>query len=152
MSHPMQRASRVRQTFYEELMEVIMRLQKDFLNFHSRFDFGELSKLHLGILGVLKKYERLPVSTVAEKMYTSKPQMTLLLDKLESRELVKRGDDLSDRRVTMVTLTPAGRITLEKGLASAHREVTERLETLSDRELEEFGSALRTLQKIMAKL
>jgi DNA-binding MarR family transcriptional regulator len=147
-----QRGSRVRQSLYEEMMQIIMRLQKDFLNFHAQFDFGELSKLHLGILGVLKKYEQLPSSVVAEKMYTSKPQMTVLLDRLESLALIRRGDDPNDRRITTVKMTPAGRSALEKGLAAAHREVTTRLEKLSDRELEEFGAALRTLQNVMAKL
>jgi DNA-binding MarR family transcriptional regulator len=143
---------RVREPFCESLMSTIGQLQKEFMRFHASFEFGELSRLHVGILGVLSRNGELPVSTIGEKIHTSKPQMTLLLDKLESLELVSRGADPSDRRVTTVAMTDKGREVLLEALAVLQRDVNAQLEALSDQELEDFMNALGTIQKVLAKL
>jgi MarR family transcriptional regulator, 2-MHQ and catechol-resistance regulon repressor len=137
---------------YEELMGLIMVLQKDFLKIHTRFDFGELSRMHLGVLGVLRKNGEMSVSAIGEKLYTSRPQMTALLDRMEDLGLVRRGADPADRRVTTVTMTDAGRQVLEKALGAAHADISHRLAMLSERDLKEFGDALRTLQRVLAQL
>jgi DNA-binding MarR family transcriptional regulator len=143
---------RVRRGLYGELLDVIIVLQKDFLHFHHRFAFGELSRLHMGVLGVLSRHEELPLSVVADKLYTARPQMTVLIDRLESLGLVLRKADAADRRVTTVGLTEAGRKALEEGVDAAHREIASRLSTLTDREMEAFGSALKTIQKLLSKV
>ncbi len=146
------RAVRKRSTSYEQILSVVMALQRDFLKFHARFEFGELSRLHMGVLGVLNKHGQLPVSAIAGKLFVSKPQMTVILDRLEEQRLVRRGADPSDRRVTAVSLTDAGRACLEAGMVTAHRSMTQRLSILTDDELAEFSGALGVMQKILAKL
>jgi DNA-binding MarR family transcriptional regulator len=143
---------RVRAGIYEELLGVIIVLQKDFMSFHCRFDFGELSRLHMGILGVLSRYGPMPASALAERMHTARPQMTGLLDRLQAVGLVERTADPGDRRVTTIAMTPAGQGALAQGLELAHRELASRLGKLADRELDEFSAALRTLQKVLGRL
>jgi DNA-binding MarR family transcriptional regulator len=143
---------RVREPFCESLMSTIGQLQKEFMRFHAQFEFGGLSRLHIGILGVLSRNGELPVSAIGEKIHTSKPQMTLLLDKLESLDLVRRSDNASDRRVTTVGMTDKGRGVLAEALGVLRRDVNAQLEVLSDRELEEFTEALGVIRKVLAKL
>ncbi len=146
------KAGRKRRNFYEEIMNVVMTLQRDLLKFHARFEFGELSRLHMGVLSVLRKNGEMPVSAIAAKLRVSKPQMTVILDRLEELRLVRRGADASDRRVTTVGITDTGRVSLEAAMVTAHRAMTQRLSILNDEELVEFGDALRVMQKILAKL
>jgi DNA-binding MarR family transcriptional regulator len=146
------RAVRKRSASYEQILSVVMALQRDFLKFHARFEFGELSRLHMGVLGTIIKHGRLPVSAIAGKLHVSKPQMTVILDRLEALRLVRRGADALDRRVTSVSVTEAGRACLEAGMAAAHRSMTERLSILTDEELDEFGGALHVMQRILGKL
>jgi DNA-binding MarR family transcriptional regulator len=148
----MPRGSSEGRAFSEGLMEAVMHLQKEVLRFHARFDFGELSRLHLGALGILRREGPLPVSELAARLYTSRPQMTALVDRLVERGLVERGADPADRRVTTVALTAGGREVLQKGVATAHPEVSQRLAGLTDGEREELASAVATLQRILAKL
>ena len=146
------RAARRRGSYYEQIMNVVLTLQRDFLKFHARFEFGELTRLHMGTLGVLRRYEELPVSTIAEKLFVSRPQMTVILDRLEELRLVRRGTKAGDRRVTTVTMTESGRVTLEAAMVAAHRSLADKLSNLSDEELTEFGDALAVMEKILAKL
>jgi MarR family transcriptional regulator, organic hydroperoxide resistance regulator len=146
------KAGRKRRNFYEEIMNVVMTLQRDLLKFHARFEFGELSRLHMGVLGVLRKNGEMSVSAIAAKLRVSRPQMTPILDRLEELRLVRRGADASDRRVTTVGITDTGRVSLEAAMVTAHRAMTQRLSILNDEELVEFGDALRVMQKILAKL
>jgi len=145
-------SERVREPFCESLMSTIGQLQREFMRFHAQFEFGELTRLHMGILGVLRRNGDLPVSSIGEKVHVSKPQMTLLLDKLESLDLVSRGTDPGDRRVTTVRLTDRGREALDEALTVFHRNVNAQLAVLTDAELEEFGEALSTIQKVLSKL
>ncbi len=133
-------------------MDVVITLQRDFLKFHARFQFGELTRLHMGTLGVLRRHGELPVSVIASKLYVSRPQMTVLLDRLEELRLVRRGAKAGDRRVTTITMTETGRLALEAAMVSVHRSLAEKLSNLSDEELTEFGDALAVMQKVLAKL
>jgi DNA-binding MarR family transcriptional regulator len=143
---------RVRLSFCEELMATIGRLQREFMRFHAQFEFGELSRLHMGILGVLRRNGEMPVSAIGDLIHTSRPQMTMLLDKLEASGLVSRGADPADRRVTTVSMTPRGQEVLSAALGVFHRDVNVRLEVLTDDELQEFKDALGTIQRVLEKL
>lgn len=138
--------------FSQGLFEAVMRLQREVLRFHARFDFGELSRLHLGALGILSRADSLPVSEVAAKLSMSRPQMTALTGKLVERGLVERGGDPSDRRVITLSLTREGRAVLQKGMDAAHREAAARLAVLSDADRAALAGAVRTLQNILSKL
>ena len=133
-------------------MNVVLTLQRDFLKSHAHFEFGELTRLHVGTLGLLRRYKELQVSAIAERLYVSRPQMTVILDRLEELRLVRRGTRAGDRRVTTVALTEAGRITLEAAMIAAHRSLADKLSNLSDEELAEFGDALAVMERILARL
>jgi DNA-binding MarR family transcriptional regulator len=57
---------------------------------------------------VLKDHGRQTVGGLARLLKIAEPSASLLVDKLVSRELVKRDTDPEDRRRTLVALSPAG--------------------------------------------
>ena len=141
-----------RDTLYDELLEVFIALQRDFLKVHAHTGSGELSRLHLGVLGLLSRNPGLPISVVAARMYVSRPQMTVILDRLEKLGFVRRGGRAGDRRVTVVTATKKGLVSLEKAMEEAHGQMTERLSVLSREEAAEFARALGVLRSLLARL
>ena len=77
---------------------------------------------------------------IAERMVNRDPDLTRLLDRLETRGLVHRARAPEDRRVVVATITPAGRELLNQldgKVAAVHRDqlghlTREQLETLGE--------------------
>jgi DNA-binding MarR family transcriptional regulator len=83
------------------------------------------------------------MSELAASMGTDKPYATLVVDDLESRGLVARTVDPSDRRAKIVAVTDAGRLAAATADAILSRPAPG-LERLSEEEL-------RTLERLVAK-
>ena len=68
-----------------------------------------LSLAKLGVLSFLVEAgEPLTLSQLAARSCCVRSNMTQLMDRLESDGLVRRVDDLTDRRIVRATLTPLG--------------------------------------------
>jgi MarR family 2-MHQ and catechol resistance regulon transcriptional repressor len=55
-----------------------------------------------------------PVNAIGKKVLLTSGSMTTAVDRLESRQLVRRTGDPEDRRARIVALTPAGRRLIQK--------------------------------------
>ena len=64
-----------------------------------------LAPSHGDILAVLYKYEKLTMKEIAEKIHRTKATVTVLVDKLEKENLVKREKSTQDCRSTYIVLT-----------------------------------------------
>lgn len=76
-----------------------------------------------------------PVSRLAALEQVSSPAITKLVGALEASGLVTRERDRGDRRMVLVTATPAGRRLLERGRAARVRAVARLLDGASPSEL-----------------
>jgi DNA-binding MarR family transcriptional regulator len=85
-------------------------------------------------LSVLVFSGPLPVSRLAELEQVSPPAMTKTVTALEAAGLVRRERGTQDRRVVLVTATPAGRALLERGRAARVRVVARLIADLSERD------------------
>ena len=79
----------------------------------------ELKKSCLGssdfrVLEVLQQKGALPVNTIGPKVHLTTGSISVAIDRLEARQLVKRKDDAEDRRVRLVELTAKGRSLIAK--------------------------------------
>lgn len=78
-------------------------------------DFAEvirshgLSVLEWRVLATLSDVETLPVGLLARRAVTKQPTLTRLLDRMARQGHVERVPALTDRRQTLVCITPAGR-------------------------------------------
>lgn len=67
-----------------------------------------------GTLGLLADTGPLRISELAEREGASQPGMTALVNRLADAGHVRRMADPSDRRATLVEITPSGRQTLQR--------------------------------------
>ncbi len=127
-------------------------MHKDVLQLHYGYENGELTRLHYGTLGALSAYYQLTTSELAGKMSIAKPQMTVLLDKLEADGLVSRADDPADRRRVLISLTAAGKAALQEATARMGEYMNKKLQILDAAELTELARSLKSLGNILIKL
>ena len=85
------------------------------------------------------------MSDLAAQTGTSTSGVTSIVDRLESRGLLHRRPHGTDRRSTVVSLTPAGRRLVDADLAALHPVIEEALSPLGS-EQANFAAALRRLR------
>jgi DNA-binding MarR family transcriptional regulator len=87
----------------------------------------DLSPQQYNVLRILRgSPEGLTCGEIANRMITRDPDVTRLLDRLESRKLVGRARQASDRRVVLTRIAPAGLEVLERldqPVQEAHRRL-----------------------------
>ena len=71
--------------------------------------YAQLSPSHGDILVVLYKYEKLTMKEISEKIHRTKATVSVLIDKLEKAELVKREKSQDDARNIFIILTQKGK-------------------------------------------
>ena len=94
-----------------------------------------LNKLHTGGAS-------LRVTDLAEQLAVDAPTVTRKVQQLERDGLVTRHADPDDRRATRITLTAAGRRTLDKVLRARRAWLSHLLEGWDDAELATFATLL----------
>jgi DNA-binding MarR family transcriptional regulator len=113
---------------------------------------GNLTRLHLGIMGMLREEGGLTLSELARLSVVPKPQMTHLIDQLVALGVVERRANAADRRVVNIGLTDHGRILAEDVKQKVHESIRADLAGLSPDELAGMAEALETLKRIVGKL
>ncbi len=68
----------------------------------------ELAPSHGDILVLLYKYKKLTMKDIADKIHRTKPTVTVLINKLEKLNYIKREKSPKDSRVTYIHLTAKG--------------------------------------------
>jgi len=111
-----------------------------------------ISLLHLEIMMTLKEAGTKHIAEIGEKLLIPKPQMTHLIDRLVGLEIVERRPDTADRRITNITLTEKGRKMIEEHDRLFKSSIKENLSCLTDEELQELSTSLRSLRDILSKL
>lgn len=87
----------------------------------------------------------LPINKIGEKVLLTSGSMTAAVDRLESKDLVKRIQDQSDGRCFYVHLTKKGRRTIKRAYAKHEKNLENIAGVLSDKERKEF---VRLLKKV----
>jgi DNA-binding MarR family transcriptional regulator len=106
-----------------------------------------ISQAQASVLVVLKSVGRpLPLSRLARLLVQEAQSVTSLVDRLESRSLVRRVPDGRDRRVINVQLTAEGESLFEQLYPEAREGISEIFTALSQRELHALTESLRKLR------
>ena len=105
---------------------------------------ADLSFAQYNVLRILRGAgaEGLPCGEIAARMVNRDPDITRLLDRLESRDLVRRSRDEQDRRVVVADITAAGLAVLKPldgPVARVHRD---QLAHMSREQLESLAELL----------
>src|ERR1700722_5472738 len=111
----------------------------------SSSELTHLSILQIHTLSLLKKNASLPMSEIAEYFRIELPSATSLLNKLVALQLVKRQQDIKDRRLVKIALTEKGESLLKKAMDEKITHIERMLSYLSEIEQHEL---LRLLEKL----
>ncbi len=105
----------------------------------------DITPSQLGVLKVLAKHGAMPLNKISHEMLVTRPNMTGLADRLESKHLVKRETNKNDRRATVMVLTAQGK-RLQEDLSKRYNEFMNEV-------LSEFTqSEQATLRNLLLKL
>ncbi len=112
---------------------------------HRHLTDAGLTVSQFGVLEALYHLGPLSQSEIAKKVLKSTGNITLVIDNLEKRDLVKRERQQEDRRYYAVRLTTAGR-KLIGGIFPRHAaKIMEEMSALSSAEQEVLGNLCRKL-------
>ena len=109
----------------------------------------DLELFEYDVLSALRRQGRpfaLPATGIARETGLSSGAMTNRIDKLESRGLVMRKADKSDRRTVIVSLTSAGKRAIDDAIQLRLEAADESLRGLSSRERNDIARLLRKVR------
>ena len=134
--------------------ELAMWNPREFIAALQRWHQGAISLVHLNVLTLLEASGPMPMGRLAEQLDISVASITGVIDRMESRGLVKRRRDSVDRRVVLVHADRGGRKLFEDIGKRRRRALTAMLSKLSDEQLQgllEGHRALRAARMEMAR-
>ena len=127
------------------LPRVAHSLDRDFEQMLAGF---EIRSTHLGVLSTLRAYEPLSQRQVANYLGLERQTMVNIVDDLERRKLVQRGNSPTDRRVQLLQLTAEGRIFQERVDQAAEQHEQQVFGVLSAAEQETLAELLLKLSRV----
>jgi DNA-binding MarR family transcriptional regulator len=90
--------------------------------------------------------QSLSATEICSRMVAYDPDLTRLLDRLESAGMVKKERDAKDRRVVNVHITKLGRDTVESAMEGARARLHKELGGISRSRLEQFADLLEQIR------
>ena len=112
-----------------------------------RGEIEDLTHSQFGVLETLLHLGPLCPGELSTKLLKSTGNMTLVLDNLEKRNLVRRVRETEDRRQIRIHLTPEGEALIQRIFPAQARAIAEEMSALSPAEQQELGRLCRKLGK-----
>lgn len=115
---------------------------------------GVLSELGLTrgqfyILKTIQSQGKCRATDIANVMEVKPSAVTLMIDRLEARQWVRRSQDTSDRRVIIIELTPEGKQILKKARQISDEVVKRYFSHLSSDDLDHLLKIYEKLERII---
>ena len=115
---------------------------------HGHLSENNLTISQFGVLEALLHLGPLSQAEIAKKILKSTGNITMVIDNLEKRGLVKRERDPEDRRYYSITLTPGGKKLIGSLFPRHAAGIVKRMNALSKSEQETLGNLCRKLGKV----
>lgn len=112
---------------------------------HSILSDYDLTESQFGILEAIQHIGPLCQKDLAAKILKTTANITLTIDKLEKKGLVRRERNLEDRRYYAVHLTEEGQRLISEVFPRVKQRIVENMTTLSESELSEFSRMCKLL-------
>ena len=100
----------------------------------------------------LQKSGILSMSEIGKKLCIPKPNVTTIIDKLISDELVIRLPDNDDRRIINIQLTEKGAILLKEIENTIENRLMEKFSTLTESDINTLSDSLIKVNDILSKI
>ncbi|MDW0115911.1 MarR family transcriptional regulator [Sporosarcina thermotolerans] len=105
----------------------------------------ELNPTEFAVLELLHHKGRQPIQKIGQKILLRSGSMTYVVDKLEKKGLLERVFCQEDKRVTYMSITPAGKELIERIFPSHEEKIQDLMSVLSKEEQE---TAIELLKKL----
>ncbi|MGA2911237.1 MAG: MarR family transcriptional regulator [Candidatus Levyibacteriota bacterium] len=111
----------------DQILEAMFKLTRDLKgSISGSFEHSHLTILQCQALECIKKHVGTHMGDIASHFATTMPTATALVDKLITAKLVKRENDLKDRRIIRISLTKQG----EKLLVEVRKQSANKMKKL----------------------
>jgi len=104
-----------------------------------------LTETQFGVLEALYHLGPMPQARLCEKLLVSGSNLTTVIDNLERSGLVRRDDNLEDRRAYLVTLSDSGRSLIARAFPEHSARIRTMLGALTQAEQRELSRLCRKL-------
>lgn len=141
------RGSREETTALGAYVKLVRAAESVSARIHGHLAGANLSISQFGVLEALYHLGPLSQAELAKKILKSTGNITMVIDNLEKRALVKRERDPSDRRYYSIQLTPAGRKLIGSIFPRHAGGIVAGMKALSRKEQETLGNLCRKLGK-----
>jgi MarR family 2-MHQ and catechol resistance regulon transcriptional repressor len=111
------------------------------------YEDSGLTPSQFAVLEALFHVGPLCLGDLARRILTSSGNLTLVVDNLEKRGMVKRQQQGPDKRFVLATITPAGRKLIARIFPEHSRRIAEVMGRLSASEQQQLGDLCRKLGK-----
>lgn len=110
-----------------------------------------LVRSHFGILHELAGGKELSMSDLSELLHVTKPNVTVLIDKLVTLNYVERISSCNDRRVIFIRLTDKGELFINKSSEELIKSSTKLLDNFDEQDLELVKETTQAMKKLLLK-
>ncbi len=108
-----------------------------------------VSRQKLSTLISLRLAGKSKLKDIAEDTGSSPQSLCIMFNNLEKEGLIKREIDSNDRRNTYYSVSEKGDKMLKIVMVSVKKAILKVLDGMNDKDVEEFGKALKTINKIV---
>jgi DNA-binding MarR family transcriptional regulator len=138
-------------TSYDHRVLQVLRQVIRAVNSHSRQLFGQyrITGPQLITLLIVEKYEPVTASAIASNIHLSPSTVVGILDRLESRGLIRRNRNLKDRRLVWISLTEQGKVLVSNAPSPLQDSLAEAIRKLPEAELVMIVESLERIVRLM---
>lgn len=141
----------MKQTVDDHTLELASRLRLAVGRLQRRLrnqDMGGLSLTEISCLAAIRRLGPTPLGEIGASEHLSPPAVTKTVARFESAGLIRRLSDPTDRRVSLVTLSPKGEALVDQIRRSRNAFLHLRLDELSEPERASIEAALPVLERL----
>lgn len=131
--------------YAEEFFEIIIGKHKNFINMPLECSKGEFGTL-LYLVFINKD---VTPSKLCEEIGVSLPRMTTILNALETKKLIEKTINSSDKRKIIINITKEGKDLVLKKREEAINNIIKIIEKLDEEEIKEYIKIAKKISNIM---
>lgn len=139
---------RIEEQDVDRLRLVLLRLARRIRTSYE----DEITPSQLSVMALLARKGALTVGQIAEREHVRPPSASKIVGALEQGGFVERTVDPNDRRCQPITLTAAGRQTIDRARLAGRSFLTGRLDELTRDEIDTLIAALPALERLLGSV
>lgn len=115
-------------------------------------NFTEMPKQQLMLLHAISRHENMPMSFYSDRLIISKPNLTVLADKLIEAGHIERNAAPDDRRLIVLNITPRGRDYMGRVWNEMTESLMKKFERIDDKTLSRLNDIVVEMDEIISKI